>query len=552
MDIDADANQAATRRNVLLTFQGGGAKGIVHVGALKAIEAYEFGLKGVAGTSAGAMIAALVAAGYTADELLNPVDRSHILDRFEGKGFKKATDFFGGWGWWCIEQMRDAVDLGWLLVWRIVAAIVSLALLNRYHPVVATGVAMLLLLLVMGVVVFAITGLTSVKNVRDFIDLALRAKLGDPDGGKSAPLTFRDLYERSEIPLKIVATNITDEVGEVFSYTRTPDVAVADAVAASICLPVIFRPWKFDCIRGTGVSADRKSRRFQDGGLISNLPVWTLDDERRADGDCLTIAFAIRPEPSSASADGARRNQKHWLSAIASAVVSGSSELDTRAVDDIIYVPIECTLDTLQFDAGLDTLAEIVSDASEAVRNRIKEDWITFPNILDAASQDVWETFESALSAEVGNWFRIASVPRAKVAMAMYERGNHTEFQVSYAHGFDNLPEVSYEELRSVWESNTVSLARVRETAEWAVEGWRAVVPVSHRTYRTALPEVDGHPERPLLFIIEFDASAMAHAAVANGSFHRGIAFMLKDVVIYAKTSRLYDAVQRISSSPWH
>lgn len=55
-------------------FQGGGAKGYAHVGALKAAEQRGIRFVRIAGTSAGAIIAALAAAGYTADELLDAMD----------------------------------------------------------------------------------------------------------------------------------------------------------------------------------------------------------------------------------------------------------------------------------------------------------------------------------------------------------------------------------------------------------------------------------------------------------------------------------------------
>lgn len=50
-------------------FKGGGVKGIAHVGALAAVEAKGFTCGAVAGTSAGAITAALVAAGFSAQEL---------------------------------------------------------------------------------------------------------------------------------------------------------------------------------------------------------------------------------------------------------------------------------------------------------------------------------------------------------------------------------------------------------------------------------------------------------------------------------------------------
>jgi NTE family protein len=47
-------------------FEGGGVKGIAFVGALQAFEDAGFHWQNVAGTSAGAVASALIAAGYSA------------------------------------------------------------------------------------------------------------------------------------------------------------------------------------------------------------------------------------------------------------------------------------------------------------------------------------------------------------------------------------------------------------------------------------------------------------------------------------------------------
>ncbi len=60
-----------SNRNAFLVFEGGGAKAIAHIGSLAAVESTsEIEIIGAAGTSAGSIIAALVAAGYSSEELL--------------------------------------------------------------------------------------------------------------------------------------------------------------------------------------------------------------------------------------------------------------------------------------------------------------------------------------------------------------------------------------------------------------------------------------------------------------------------------------------------
>ncbi len=53
-----------------LVFEGGGAKGMVFVGALTEFEQQGLRPRRVVGTSAGAITATLLAAGYTANEML--------------------------------------------------------------------------------------------------------------------------------------------------------------------------------------------------------------------------------------------------------------------------------------------------------------------------------------------------------------------------------------------------------------------------------------------------------------------------------------------------
>ena len=52
-----------------LVCKGGGIKGIALVGALSYFEEYGYEWKKVAGTSAGAIVASLIAVGYKADEI---------------------------------------------------------------------------------------------------------------------------------------------------------------------------------------------------------------------------------------------------------------------------------------------------------------------------------------------------------------------------------------------------------------------------------------------------------------------------------------------------
>src|SRR5438132_1479695 len=67
-----------------LVFEGGGVKGIGLVGAFRVIRQH-YEPANVAGTSAGAIVGALVAAGYSPDEL------QHIMEEVDYEKFKDPT-----------------------------------------------------------------------------------------------------------------------------------------------------------------------------------------------------------------------------------------------------------------------------------------------------------------------------------------------------------------------------------------------------------------------------------------------------------------------------
>ena len=80
--------EGAECMNYDMVFEGGGAKGMVFVGAMQEFEARGHSHDRLLGTSAGAITAALLAAGYSSDEMLNTLA--------EKKGGKSVFSNFMG------------------------------------------------------------------------------------------------------------------------------------------------------------------------------------------------------------------------------------------------------------------------------------------------------------------------------------------------------------------------------------------------------------------------------------------------------------------------
>ena len=64
--------------NLGVVFSGGGALGLAHIGAIKALEEYGIEPRYVAGSSMGAIIGVMYAAGYTADEIMEIVKEKRL------------------------------------------------------------------------------------------------------------------------------------------------------------------------------------------------------------------------------------------------------------------------------------------------------------------------------------------------------------------------------------------------------------------------------------------------------------------------------------------
>lgn len=419
-------------RRVYLAFQGGGAKGIAHIGGLAAVNGSSIEIAGVAGTSAGAIVAALVAAGYSAKDIFDREERSHILQRLANGAWEKPTDLFTPAGWNAItHQIRTKDRLtkltGWFRSrarWQRLA-LGTIALLVGITSIwFLPRVAWTLLLaggIYTGLRLYRIyRGLAPLTEVKRVIDAALSEALGTHKTGT----TFAELKRYRPMTLKLVATNLTNQSLELFSYETTPDVAVADAVAASIRLPFVFRPWTIRIRRNH--ETESKDHSFLDGGLMSNLPVWSFDEERALDPYAVTVAFGLNPAPAALPA------RKHWLKAALDAVVAGPPQVHLRGIDRLVHIPLDCALGMLDFDASFDAFGAEVARAKEKTRIILDREITEIParvrEALRAMRSSVWTTLRQDGRAPPN-----VGVPR--VALAVQRPGDWLSMTVVYEVG---------------------------------------------------------------------------------------------------------------------
>ena len=85
---------SALAQKVGVVLSGGGAKGLYHIGVLQALEENEVPIDYIAGTSMGAIIAGLYAAGYSPAEMRDIVASGEVEKWVSGKIDRKHQYYF--------------------------------------------------------------------------------------------------------------------------------------------------------------------------------------------------------------------------------------------------------------------------------------------------------------------------------------------------------------------------------------------------------------------------------------------------------------------------
>jgi NTE family protein len=207
--------------------EGGGIRGIAYGGALQELEkaGVLVGIERVGGTSAGAIQAALLAVGYSAQEIIDVVNATPVQRLNDGRFI-----FFGG-------THRLITQYGWYRG-------------DEFATYLSELVAR--------------------KTQRPNLTLAELHTLAQAHPGQ-----YRDLYT--------TGTNLTQQRVQVFSYETTPTMRVADAVRISMSIPLYFRAVLLDAQNNviTGTPApNQPTQVLVDGGLLANYPIDLFDYPR--------------------------------------------------------------------------------------------------------------------------------------------------------------------------------------------------------------------------------------------------------------------------------
>ncbi len=311
------------------------------------------------------------------------------------------------------------------------------------------------------------------------------------------------------LPLKIVGANLSSRQMTLFSAETTPHVSVADAVAASISIPVVFQPQRIE------------GEVFVDGGIVSNLPAWPFDEERELDPDTVTLAFEI--------ADAPLRRQElkglDWMPAAIRTAIFGSGALNLRAVGRSELIELRTDLGLLDFDLGKEKALKQVADSTVAAGVELELRLFTRPSLYRRACGTMVTAVEQILDGIPVAKRLPAGDRRVRVALAMRDDGHARSLRLRYGAGYrDDLDErlllpLDASVVGDAWSSGTVCfqtnpfppqlalqgrINRYRRQQVWREMEWVLCVPIY---------KVDAGVDDPE-FVVSIDCNELPDAAV--------------------------------------
>jgi predicted acylesterase/phospholipase RssA len=245
-----------------LVFEGGGAKGMVFVGALQELERRGHTHGRLLGTSAGAITATFAAAGFAVAEMLDALkekdENGPIFKQFLGRprpltpaeAAKSAT----------LEALEQ-LDIRFLpasveeRIDRLILRLMTQSEMAHIFSFIERG---------------------GWYSADAFLDWA-RAKLDQatPDG-RSRNLsrhTFAEFHQATGRELSLVAADTTDHRMLVLNHRTAPRLPVVWGVRMSMSLPLLWQEVIWQPEWGTYLDRPLAGHRIVDGGLLSNFPI---------------------------------------------------------------------------------------------------------------------------------------------------------------------------------------------------------------------------------------------------------------------------------------
>ncbi len=246
-----------------LVFEGGGAKGTVFVGALQVFEELGHRPGRLLGTSAGAITATMVAAGYTSQEML-----AALAEKIDGRSV--FAGFLG------LPQGIDQTEIARSAT-RALLEQVNLRFVPDQFERVLDDLAAAWLLVQPGLRhIFSFIERGGWFGADSFLAwLAHRLDSGELNGRprQFSGLSLAQLNAETGVDLSLIAADTIAGRMLVLNHRTAPNLPVVWAVRMSMGVPLLWQEviWREEW--GRYQNQDLSGHAVVDGGLLSNFPI---------------------------------------------------------------------------------------------------------------------------------------------------------------------------------------------------------------------------------------------------------------------------------------
>jgi len=207
-----------------LVMSGGGAKGITHIGVIKALEENNIPIDYVAGTSMGAIVGGMYAMGFTIDEMIETIKSKDFRNWSTGEVDSNYKYYYRN-----ADPKPNFVEISF--------NIHNLDSINLKSAMLPTNIVS--------------------PRQMNYAFVPLTSQANAVAGGD---------FDKLFVPFRCVASDIYNKEAVVFRYG-----VLGDAIHASISYPFMFKPVVID------------NRLLFDGGIFNNFPVDVMRNDFKPD-----------------------------------------------------------------------------------------------------------------------------------------------------------------------------------------------------------------------------------------------------------------------------
>jgi NTE family protein len=245
-----------------LVFEGGGAKGAVFVGAIQEFERRGHTARRYVGTSAGAITATLMAAGYTSVTMLAATKEKAADGKPRFSTFMDIAEQFlpADIDNSLTQEIFNRVELSLVPTWvekqvdkALLSQLMNMSVYRELFSFVERG------------------GLYAGDAILTWI----REKL-DAGTHKLGTATFADFNQKTGSDLSLVASDTTGHQMLVLNHRTAPNCPVAWGVRMSMSIPFIWQEVGWHPAWGTYQGKTLDGHTIVDGGVLSNFPLQLL------------------------------------------------------------------------------------------------------------------------------------------------------------------------------------------------------------------------------------------------------------------------------------